>query len=185
MFDTFLYAFNAVTPMLLLMLLGWWMKAIHFFDDSLLKKMNSFTFRFGISCMMFRNIYTLSSLREIHLDSIWFVLVSCLALTGMGVAGACVGAALAAGVSLASGACVAGAALASGVGAASGASVPPAVSPVPGASPAVSPAVSPAASGGGVPSSASAAAGSRQSMSSIVMSFRIEQPSSRNPRTGG
>ena len=86
MFDTFLYAFNAVTPMLLLMLLGWWMKAIHFFDDSLLKKMNSFTFRFGISCMMFRNIYTLSSLREIHLDSIWFVLVSCLALTGMGVA---------------------------------------------------------------------------------------------------
>ena len=84
MFDTFMYAFNAVTPMLLLMLLGWWMKAIHFFDDALLAKMNSFTFRFGISCMMFRNTYNLSSLRDIHLDSIWLVLVSCLILTGMG-----------------------------------------------------------------------------------------------------
>ena len=84
MFDTFMYAFNAVTPMLLLMLLGWWMKAIHFFDDALLTKMNSFTFRFGISCMMFRNTYNLSSLRDIHLDSIWLALVSCLILTGMG-----------------------------------------------------------------------------------------------------
>ena len=39
MFDTFLYAFNAVTPMLLLMLLGWGLKAAHFFDDELLRKM--------------------------------------------------------------------------------------------------------------------------------------------------
>ena len=84
MFDTFLYAFNAVTPMLLLMLLGWGLKAAHFFDDNLLKRMNSFTFRFGISAMMFRNIYSLSSLREIHLDSIWFVLATCLVLTGLG-----------------------------------------------------------------------------------------------------
>ena len=39
MFDTFLYAFNAVTPMLLLMLLGWGLKAAHFFDDELLRKL--------------------------------------------------------------------------------------------------------------------------------------------------
>ena len=84
MFDTFLYAFNPVTPMLLLMLLGWGMKAAKFFDDNLLERMNSFTFRFGISAMMFRNIYSLSSLREIHLDSIWFVLATCLVLTGLG-----------------------------------------------------------------------------------------------------
>lgn len=84
MFDTFLYAFNAVTPMLLLMLLGWGLKAARFFDDGLLQKMNTFTFRFGISAMMFRNIYTLSSLEDIHLNAMGFVLVSCLVLTGMG-----------------------------------------------------------------------------------------------------
>lgn len=38
MLDTFFFAFNAVTPMLLLMLLGCWLKAKHFFDDALLKK---------------------------------------------------------------------------------------------------------------------------------------------------
>ena len=37
MLDTFFFAFNAVTPMLLLMLLGCWLKAKHFFDDALLK----------------------------------------------------------------------------------------------------------------------------------------------------
>ena len=59
MWDTFLFAFNAVTPMLLLMLLGAWLKHRRFFDDATLKKMNAFTFRFGILAMMFRNIYSL------------------------------------------------------------------------------------------------------------------------------
>lgn len=84
MLDTFFFAFNAVTPMLLLMLLGCWLKAKHFFDDALLKKMNSFTFRFCISAMMFRNIYSLSSLEDIHLNIMGYVIVSSLALTGMG-----------------------------------------------------------------------------------------------------
>ena len=80
----FFFAFNAVTPMLLLMLLGCWLKAKHFFDDALLKKMNSFTFRFCISAMMFRNIYSLSSLEDIHLNIMGYVIVSSLVLTGMG-----------------------------------------------------------------------------------------------------
>ena len=84
MLDTFFFAFNAVTPMLLLMLLGCWLKAKHFFDDALLKKMNSFTFRFCISAMMFRNIYSLSSLEDIHLNIMGYVIVSSLVLTGMG-----------------------------------------------------------------------------------------------------
>ena len=84
MLDTFFFAFNAVTPMLLLMLLGCWLIAKHFFDDALLKKMNSFTFRFCISAMMFRNIYSLSSLEDIHLNIMGYVIVSSLVLTGMG-----------------------------------------------------------------------------------------------------
>ena len=84
MLDTFFFAFNAVTPMLLLMLLGCWLKAKHFFDDALLKKMNSFTFRFCISAMMFRNICSLSSLEDIHLNIMGYVIVSSLVLTGMG-----------------------------------------------------------------------------------------------------
>ena len=84
MWDTFLFAFNAVTPMLLLMLLGAWLKHRRFFDDATLKKMNAFTFRFGILAMMFRNIYSLGSLEEIHLNAMAVVLVSVAVLTGMG-----------------------------------------------------------------------------------------------------
>ena len=55
MSDTFWFAFNAVMPMVLLMLLGWWLKRKGIFDENLLKRMNGFTFRFGLSAMMFRN----------------------------------------------------------------------------------------------------------------------------------
>lgn len=85
MLDTFFYAFNAVTPMLLLMLLGCWLKQSKFFDDAILTKLNTFAFRFGISPLMFCNVYAIPSLADIHLNSMVFVLVSCLVLTGMGV----------------------------------------------------------------------------------------------------
>ena len=84
MFDSFLFAFNAVVPMLLLMLLGCWLKKTKFFEDALLKRMNTFSFRFGMSALMFRNIYTLSSIREIHLNVMGFVLASLVVLTGIG-----------------------------------------------------------------------------------------------------
>ena len=84
MMDSFLFAFNAVMPMLLLMLLGCWLKETKFFDDAVLKKMNTFAFRFGISAMMFRNIYSLSSLSDIRLNVMGFVLVSLVILTGIG-----------------------------------------------------------------------------------------------------
>ena len=46
MLDTFFYAFNAIAPMLFLMLLGYYLRYTHFFDLSLLKRMSTFTFRF-------------------------------------------------------------------------------------------------------------------------------------------
>lgn len=82
--DTFWFAFNAVMPMVLLMLLGWWLKRKGIFDENLLKRMNGFTFRFGLSAMMFRNTYTLSSLDDLQLNVITCVLASILVLAGMG-----------------------------------------------------------------------------------------------------
>lgn len=90
MLDTFLFAFNAVAPLLLLMLLGFYLNHIHFFSPEMLKKMNTFTFRFGISAMMFRNVYALSGLSDIHMNLAAFILFCCVALTGVGVAEALV-----------------------------------------------------------------------------------------------
>ena len=82
--DTFLYAAEAIVPMLLLMLLGFYVARSGLFDSSLLKKMNTFTFRFGISAMMFRSIYTLPSLQSIQMPVLIFVVVSSMVLTAMG-----------------------------------------------------------------------------------------------------
>lgn len=83
--EAFVYSFEAVMPMLLLMLLGFGMKRAEVFDDSLLRKMNSFTFRFGISAMMFCNTYSLDSLEEIHLDLVGVVVATLLLLTLIGI----------------------------------------------------------------------------------------------------
>ncbi len=84
MLDTFSFAAQAIVPMLLLMLLGFYLARIGLFDSLLLKKMNSFTFRFGISAMMFRSIYTLPSLRSIQLPVLVFVVASSMILTAIG-----------------------------------------------------------------------------------------------------
>ena len=66
------------------MLLGYYLRYTHFFDLSLLKRMSTFTFRFGISAMMFRNVYTLSDLSEIRVDMMCFILICCVAITAVG-----------------------------------------------------------------------------------------------------
>lgn len=68
MLDNFAFAFNAVVPILLLMLLGYYLKLRGLFNEDTLKRMNTFVFRFGLSVMMFCNIYSLESLSDIPLD---------------------------------------------------------------------------------------------------------------------
>lgn len=84
MLEAFLYAFNAIVPMLLLMLLGFWLRSSGFFDGNTLKTINAFAFRFGISAMMFNSIYSLPSLKEIRLTLLVYVLISCVVLTALG-----------------------------------------------------------------------------------------------------
>lgn len=84
MLDSLIFAANSIIPMMLLMLLGYLLGRKHFFSDETLRQMNRFTFRFCVSAMMFRGIYTLSSLSDIGLDTMCFVLVSVVALTALG-----------------------------------------------------------------------------------------------------
>lgn len=84
MLDTFSFAAQAIVPMLLLMLLGFYMSKTGLFDSQLLKKMNTFAFRFGISATMFRSIYSLPSLQSIQLPVLVFVVASAMVLTAVG-----------------------------------------------------------------------------------------------------
>lgn len=88
MADTFSFAFQAISPMVLLMLVGWWGRRAGFFDGHILAKLNSFIFRTGIPALMFCNVYKLDKLSDISVPMMIFALVSLAGLTlaGMGMA---------------------------------------------------------------------------------------------------
>ena len=59
MFDVFKYAFNAVAPILLLVLLGFLLKKLNFAGDDFFKKANSLVFRVFLPILLFTNVYNL------------------------------------------------------------------------------------------------------------------------------
>ena len=85
MAETFQFAFNAICPMVLLMLLGFYSRRKGFFDEASLKKLNDFAFRFGMPALMFCNVYSLESLADVSIPLMLFALMSLLGLTLAGV----------------------------------------------------------------------------------------------------
>ena len=85
MADAFLFAFQVISPMVLLMLLGFWGRRKEFFNDLILGKLNSFIFKTGIPALMFCNIYTLNELSDISLPLMFFTLLSLAGLTLVGI----------------------------------------------------------------------------------------------------
>lgn len=69
--ETLLFAINAVFPILLLILLGYYLKRINFLTDDFLKIGNKFVFRIGLPFLLFYNIYNIDSLKNIN----WSVVI--------------------------------------------------------------------------------------------------------------
>ena len=69
--ETLLFAINAVFPILLLILLGYYLKRINFLTDDFLKIGNKFVFRVGLPFLLFYNIYNIDSLNNIN----WSVVI--------------------------------------------------------------------------------------------------------------
>lgn len=63
--NIFLFAFNAITPIILLILLGYILKKINFLDEGWFKKGNKFVFRICLPVLLFMNVYNIKSLAEI------------------------------------------------------------------------------------------------------------------------
>lgn len=84
MFAVFAYAFNAVVPILLLMLLGYALKMKGLFDQKWLKTANKFNFHYCLASLMFCNVYSLNGLEDIDWSLGVFIVVSLAALTVLG-----------------------------------------------------------------------------------------------------
>ncbi len=86
MLSVFLYAFNAVVPILLLVLVGYFFRVKEVFPEDFFKLLNTLSFRCGLPLLLFMNIYQLDSVREIDLALSGCILLSCAVMTLLGFA---------------------------------------------------------------------------------------------------
>lgn len=79
MISIFSYAFNAIAPILLLVLFGYLLKTRQVFSEDFFKKINSFVFHYSFPFLMFDNLYGVESIRQLNLSLAVF-LVSCIGI---------------------------------------------------------------------------------------------------------
>ena len=76
LFSVVLAAFNAIAPVVLLILLGYWLKCRGFLSRDFLQKGNWLVFHVTLPSMLFINVYKLGSLGDVN----WRILLFCLAM---------------------------------------------------------------------------------------------------------
>lgn len=89
MFEVFMYAINAVMPIILLIILGYILKVIGFFGSDFLKMANKMVFRVCLPCLLFYNVYNISDLGAIRWDVVWYCLMIIAILFGLGLFTVC------------------------------------------------------------------------------------------------
>ena len=79
-FDIFLFAFNAITPIVLLILTGFVLKRIGFLNDNFLQTANKFVFNVSLPVLLFFNVYNIGNMGEIQWNTVIFALIIILLL---------------------------------------------------------------------------------------------------------
>lgn len=82
--ETFIFSANAVLPIILLIILGYYLKQIRFYDDSFLKTANKFVFKIALPTLLFYNVYNIESLTTMNGSIILFATSMILILFGLG-----------------------------------------------------------------------------------------------------
>ena len=86
MFDTFLFAFEAVAPLVLLIFLGAFFRRIGFFSEEFLAKGYSFCFRVALPLLLFCNVYSIEALSDIDFRTTAYAMVAVFVCFLVGVA---------------------------------------------------------------------------------------------------
>ncbi len=82
--DSFLFAVNAVLPIVLIVALGYLLKRIRFLGGDFPKLLNKLVFRVLLPCMLFLNVYKIESFAGIGVRYIVYVAIATLVLFGIG-----------------------------------------------------------------------------------------------------
>ena len=75
MLDNFMYAINAIFPLILLIGLGYFLKQIRMFDENFFKKANTLVFRVCLPVLLFYNIYNIEDLQSLRMDVVAYGLI--------------------------------------------------------------------------------------------------------------
>ncbi len=71
-------------PILLMTLLGYFIKSLHFADDNFFKKLNSLNFKVFLPILLYVNIYEIDSLKSINVNVIVYCVAAVLLIAGCG-----------------------------------------------------------------------------------------------------
>jgi predicted permease len=82
--QVFLFSLGAVMPILLLMLLGYFLRRRGFLDDAFLRLGNRLVFRVALPVLLFCNVYQLESLTDVNWRLVGYALITVLVLFGIG-----------------------------------------------------------------------------------------------------
>ena len=84
MFDIFMYAINAVMPIIMLIVLGYILKQVGFLDANFVKRGNKLVFRVGLPALLFYTIYNVSDLGAFNWSTVWFAIGAVLLIFALG-----------------------------------------------------------------------------------------------------
>ena len=84
MFSIFVFAVNAIFPIILLILLGYFLKRTRFFSEDFLNTANKFVFRAALPALLFYNVYEIDALSSIEWNTVIFAAAAILILFAAG-----------------------------------------------------------------------------------------------------
>lgn len=84
MTDIFMFSFNAVMPILILFVIGYFLKRVGFADEGFFKKANAMVFKVFLPVLLFKNVYDIDSLSDVNLPAILYCLAAVLVLCLIG-----------------------------------------------------------------------------------------------------
>ena len=76
--DSFIFSVSAVAPIVLMVLIGYFLKSIGMMNDQLAKDANKLVFRVFMPVMLFLNIYKIKDLSGFNFGFIGYVLIALL-----------------------------------------------------------------------------------------------------------
>lgn len=82
--STFVFAFNAIIPIILIVLLGYGLRRIKFIDLPFVNLLNKFVFRIGLPILLFYNVYSINSLSDIDWTIVLFAVSAILVVFSVG-----------------------------------------------------------------------------------------------------